>query len=162
MREYSSPVLLISCQRIRIPERAHPIDGLRSGPTSRCAYLPMAARPNSQFRPFAKREEILLRIPEEEVARVAQARTTLRTSTSKVLEQTKITTHPVEITSIRSLCKIRRNLMRTTQELLTSEGSVSASLGKVTRIINKKRSRKLRGCKLFLRGRSKTSPPQNC
>jgi hypothetical protein len=69
----------------------------------------MAARPNSQFRPFAKREEILLRIPEEEVARVAQARTTLRTSTSKVLEQTKITTHPVEITSIRSLFKIRRN-----------------------------------------------------
>jgi len=69
----------------------------------------MAARPNSPFQHFAKREEILLKILEEEVARAVQAMTTLRTSTSKVLEETRITTHPSQITSIESLFRIRRN-----------------------------------------------------
>jgi hypothetical protein len=69
----------------------------------------MAAKPNLLFRHFAKREGIRLRILEEEVARAAQAKTTLGRATSKLLEETKITTHPVEITSIGSLFRIRRN-----------------------------------------------------
>jgi hypothetical protein len=56
----------------------------------------------------------------------AQVTTTLRTSTSKVLEETIITTHPSGIISIGSLFRIRRNSMRITLELLTLEGSVSA------------------------------------
>ena len=69
----------------------------------------MAARPNSPFRHFAKLVEILLKIPEEEVARAVQAMKTLRTSTSKVLEKTRIITRPSEITIIESLFRIRRN-----------------------------------------------------
>jgi len=69
----------------------------------------MAARPNSPFRHFGKREEILLKILEEEVARAALMMKTLRMPTSKVMAETRITTHPSEITSIESLFRIRRN-----------------------------------------------------
>jgi hypothetical protein len=84
----------------------------------------MEAKPNSQFQHFAKREGILLKILEEEVVMVVQAMTTLRTSTSKVLDETIIITHPLEI-NIGSLFRIRKNSMKTTLELLTLEGSVS-------------------------------------
>jgi hypothetical protein len=69
----------------------------------------MAAKPNSPSRRFAKREGILLKTQAEEVAMAAQVTTILRTSTSKGLEETIITTHPQGIISIGSLFRIRRN-----------------------------------------------------
>ena len=90
----------------------------------------MEAKPNSPYRLFAKQEGILLKIlEEEEVVMVAQVTTTttLRTLTSKVLDETIITTHPLEIINIGSLFRIRRNSMKTTQVLLLNlEASVSA------------------------------------
>lgn len=74
----------------------------------------MAARPNSPSQHFAKVEGILLKtlMEEEEVAMGAKVMTTLRVSTSKVLEETMTITRLSEINNssiIGSLFRIRRN-----------------------------------------------------